>query len=279
LALPRMAVGELVRLHCAAPYAYGERGAPPLIPPNTAVIFELELVSLRYLQSSHNEEEVDFLAKYNSIVQNRARASEARTAAPAPPDPAPDSSPVPGPQDPPPPAGRSQAASQETEVPSPLPGSGDASRPAAPPAWKPSYLELQGQHSSGYNWRETDEEMEVSLPLPVGVAKADIACEIMQSQIRLRIQKDPALLDGSLVGSVDVDGSAWSFEHGGSLSEPDCLVISLAKRDRGLWGYVLAADRARADAGQRPPDVTGPSDASEEPVAGTMMSPGVDWIG
>ena len=58
LALPRMAVGELVRLHCAAPYAYGERGAPPLIPPNTAVIFELELVSLRYLQSSHNEEEV-----------------------------------------------------------------------------------------------------------------------------------------------------------------------------------------------------------------------------
>ena len=58
LALPRMRVGEVVRLSCAPQYAYGELGAPPLIPPNSQMQFELELVSLRDLRSSHNPEEV-----------------------------------------------------------------------------------------------------------------------------------------------------------------------------------------------------------------------------
>ena len=47
LVLPGMGVGEIARLHCAPKYAYGERGAPPLIPPNASLVFELELICLR----------------------------------------------------------------------------------------------------------------------------------------------------------------------------------------------------------------------------------------
>lgn len=58
LVLPQMAVGEVVRLVCSPAYAFGERGAPPLIPPNSHVHFVVELLSIRYLRSSHDNEEV-----------------------------------------------------------------------------------------------------------------------------------------------------------------------------------------------------------------------------
>ncbi|EOD31958.1 hypothetical protein EMIHUDRAFT_231214 [Emiliania huxleyi CCMP1516] len=47
LALPRMRVGQQVRLECGPSYAYGDAGAPPLIPPSSPVTFELELLSVR----------------------------------------------------------------------------------------------------------------------------------------------------------------------------------------------------------------------------------------
>jgi len=58
LALPRMRVGEMVRLDCSPTYAYGDAGAPPLIPPGSSMTFELELLSVRDLMNSHNPEEV-----------------------------------------------------------------------------------------------------------------------------------------------------------------------------------------------------------------------------
>jgi hypothetical protein len=53
-----MRVGEMVRLDCSSAYAYGEAGAPPLIPPKASMSFELELVYVRNLMTSHNPEEV-----------------------------------------------------------------------------------------------------------------------------------------------------------------------------------------------------------------------------
>jgi hypothetical protein len=54
-----MRVGEMVRLDCSSAYAYGDAGAPPLIPSGASMSFELELVSVRDLMTSHNPEEVN----------------------------------------------------------------------------------------------------------------------------------------------------------------------------------------------------------------------------
>lgn len=40
-----MRKGELAKLTCTAPYAYGENGSPPKIPPNATLVFEVELFS------------------------------------------------------------------------------------------------------------------------------------------------------------------------------------------------------------------------------------------
>ena len=41
-----MKVGERAELTCSPDYAYGARGFPPVIPPNSTLIFDVELISV-----------------------------------------------------------------------------------------------------------------------------------------------------------------------------------------------------------------------------------------
>ncbi|TRM56793.1 FKBP-type peptidyl-prolyl cis-trans isomerase [Schizophyllum amplum] len=42
----KLSVGQTARLTCTPDYAYGPRGFPPVIPPNSTLCFELELLSI-----------------------------------------------------------------------------------------------------------------------------------------------------------------------------------------------------------------------------------------
>jgi FK506-binding protein 1 len=41
-----MSIGEKALLTITPDYAYGEEGAPPVIPPNAVLVFEVELISI-----------------------------------------------------------------------------------------------------------------------------------------------------------------------------------------------------------------------------------------
>ena len=45
-ALQKMSVGEKARITCPAEIGYGDRGAPPSIPPGAVLIFEIELLEI-----------------------------------------------------------------------------------------------------------------------------------------------------------------------------------------------------------------------------------------
>ncbi|TNY21013.1 macrolide-binding protein FKBP12 [Rhodotorula diobovata] len=44
--VPQLSVGQKARLICTPDYAYGERGFPPVIPAQSTLIFEVELLKI-----------------------------------------------------------------------------------------------------------------------------------------------------------------------------------------------------------------------------------------
>ncbi|KAG9403842.1 FK506-binding protein 2B [Aphanomyces cochlioides] len=41
-----MSIGETAKITCAPKLAYGVRGRPPKIPPNTTLVFKVELIAI-----------------------------------------------------------------------------------------------------------------------------------------------------------------------------------------------------------------------------------------
>ncbi|KAH9196351.1 hypothetical protein AeNC1_001672 [Aphanomyces euteiches] len=46
IAIQRMSIGETAKITCAPKLAYGVRGRPPKIPPNTTLVFKVELIAI-----------------------------------------------------------------------------------------------------------------------------------------------------------------------------------------------------------------------------------------
>ncbi|KAG9043548.1 FK506 binding protein proline rotamase rapamycin-binding protein [Tulasnella sp. UAMH 9824] len=44
--VPQLSVGQKAVLTCSPDYAYGDRGFPPVIPPNSILNFEVELIQI-----------------------------------------------------------------------------------------------------------------------------------------------------------------------------------------------------------------------------------------
>jgi FKBP-type peptidyl-prolyl cis-trans isomerase len=60
VALLHMHVGELVQVTIPYPYAYGEQGYPPKIPPRSTLVFEMEVIKLEQRRKTFRL--VDWLA-------------------------------------------------------------------------------------------------------------------------------------------------------------------------------------------------------------------------
>ena len=147
---------------------------------------------------------------------------------------------------------------------------GPVAKPSMPRAWVPSRVELQGEHASGYSWRENDDELVVTFLLQHEATKAEVSCDVRPTRVQLAFWAS-SLLHGPLVGRVDPDGCAWSFEA----ADLPQLTLTLAKREPGLWGYVLLEDLEANQ--EEPPERDGPLDGSDEPTASSLQRPGVDW--
>ncbi|ORE03298.1 peptidyl-prolyl cis-trans isomerase [Rhizopus microsporus var. microsporus] len=44
--VPQLSLGQKAKLICTPDFAYGARGFPPVIPPNSTLVFEVELLKI-----------------------------------------------------------------------------------------------------------------------------------------------------------------------------------------------------------------------------------------
>ncbi|GAA6058909.1 hypothetical protein JCM10212_002861 [Sporobolomyces blumeae] len=45
--VPQLSLGQKAKLICTPDYAYGARGFPPVIPPSSTLVFEVELLEIK----------------------------------------------------------------------------------------------------------------------------------------------------------------------------------------------------------------------------------------
>lgn len=72
-----------------------------------------------------------------------------------------------------------------------------------------------GALDGGGAWSQTDDEVEVTLPLPPGTRAKDISCRVMPTSLRVAVLKEDErrmLVQGALLRKVRSDDSSWTIE-------------------------------------------------------------------
>ncbi|KAL0402805.1 UNVERIFIED_CONTAM: Peptidyl-prolyl cis-trans isomerase FKBP20-1 [Sesamum radiatum] len=78
IALKTMKVGEVAKITCKPEYAYGSAGSPPDIPPDSTLIFEIELVACRPRKGSSLSSVSDERARLEELKKQRELAAAAK---------------------------------------------------------------------------------------------------------------------------------------------------------------------------------------------------------
>lgn len=67
---------------------------------------------------------------------------------------------------------------------------------------------------TGYEWTQTDEELEVVVPLPKGVTSKDVDVKYLPKSLEVKCKMEP-LVVLPLFARVDPDGCTWTLDRDG----------------------------------------------------------------
>jgi hypothetical protein len=82
-----------------------------------------------------------------------------------------------------------------------------------------------------FSWTQTEEELEVVVPLPGDVQSKDVHVKYSPQTIQVKYRKEP-LLSLSLFERIDPDGCTWTLDRDG---EEKRLVITMEKVEAASW--------------------------------------------
>jgi hypothetical protein len=89
----------------------------------------------------------------------------------------------------------------------------------------------KSKQEDGYSWTQTEEELEVAVPLPKDAVAKDVKVKFLSQSIELSCKKE-TLVAIRLFEKVDVDGCTWTVDK----SKDDLsIVVSMEKVEQAFW--------------------------------------------
>ena len=86
----------------------------------------------------------------------------------------------------------------------------------------------------GYSWTQTEDELEVVVPLSEDVTSKDLSVKFRPQNLQVFQRQEP-VVSLPLFERVDVDACTWTLDRGGSEDMPKRLVITMEKGEQALW--------------------------------------------
>ena len=87
----------------------------------------------------------------------------------------------------------------------------------------------------GYSWTQNDEELELVVPVPVGVAAKDISVRYLPQAIHIKCRNE-VILALDLFERVDTDGCTWTLDKD---KDTQRLVVTMEKVEQASWPRII----------------------------------------
>lgn len=87
------------------------------------------------------------------------------------------------------------------------------------------------QQEEGYSWTQTEEELEVVVPIEEGIGK-DVQVKFRPQALEVYVRNKEPLVLLKLFERIDVDSGTWTIDRS---STPTKIVISMEKMEQALW--------------------------------------------
>ncbi|KAI8146291.1 nuclear movement protein nudC [Fennellomyces sp. T-0311] len=90
-------------------------------------------------------------------------------------------------------------------------------------------LEDEEQAKLPYKWRQTLQDVDVTIPVPKGTRGRDLVVELKKKHIKVSLKGQPAIIEGELCKEIKVDDSTWTIE------DQQEVLVHLEKSNQMAW--------------------------------------------
>ncbi|KAI7854502.1 HSP20-like chaperone [Circinella umbellata] len=90
-------------------------------------------------------------------------------------------------------------------------------------------LEQEEQDKLPYKWRQTLQDVDVTIPVPKGTRGRDLQVELKKKHIKVALKGQPAIIEGELCKDIKVDDSTWTIDN------QQEVLVHLEKSNQMTW--------------------------------------------
>ncbi|CDH49260.1 nuclear movement protein nudc [Lichtheimia corymbifera JMRC:FSU:9682] len=92
-----------------------------------------------------------------------------------------------------------------------------------------------------YKWRQTLQDVDVTIPVPKGTRGRDLQVEIKKKYIKVALKGQPPLIEGELCKEIKVDDSTWTLDNQQEVS------VHLEKSNQMTWWENVVTSAPKID--------------------------------